>query len=159
MIKKLGLSYIQRLLIAIVFALILLSAWWTGASLLDLVRTQRALDEAHGAVHVADALLRQVIDAETGQRGYVVAGNSSYLAPYHAAVAEIRQTRLTLERMVVIPKEAETLNALMHKVDEKLLELQHTISLMTAGDQEQALQIIRSGDGKDLMNQIRQAGF
>lgn len=69
MIKKLGLSYIQRLLIAIVFALILLSAWWTGASLLDLVRTQRALDEAHGAVHVADALLRQVIDAETGQRG------------------------------------------------------------------------------------------
>lgn len=159
MIKKLGLSYIQRLLIAIVFALILLSAWWTGASLLDLVRTQRALDEAHGAVHVADALLRQVIDAETGQRGYVVAGNSSYLAPYHAAVAEIRQTRLTLERMVVIPKEAETLNALMHKVDEKLLELQHTISLMTAGDQEQALQIIRSGDGKDLMNQIRQAAF
>ena len=88
-----------------------------------------------------------------------MAGNSSYLAPYHAAVAEIRQTRLTLERMVVIPKEAQTLNVLMQKVDEKLLELQQTISLMTAGDQEQALQIIRSGDGKDLMNQIRQAAF
>lgn len=159
MLKKLGINKVQRALLAIVFASILLSGWLAGSSLLDLVRAQRALDEVHRAVHVADALLRQVIDAETGQRGYVVAGNSSYLEPYHAAVSEIRQTRLTLERMVVIPEEAQTLSVLLQKVDKKLDELEKTIGLMADGDHEQALQVIKSGNGRNLMNEIRQAAF
>src|SRR5882757_5528818 len=37
-------------------------------------------------------LVSELKDAETGQRGYVITGNDSYLAPYQSALAEIKST-------------------------------------------------------------------
>src|SRR6478752_5197378 len=38
-------------------------------------------------------LLRDVLDAETGQRGYLLTGDTMYLEPYKAAIADIGQTQ------------------------------------------------------------------
>ncbi|WP_280192377.1 diguanylate cyclase [Delftia sp. PS-11] len=152
-------SKVQRALLALVFMSIFVTAWLTANSLVDLVRSQRVLDEAHRTVHMADTLLRQVIDAETGQRGYLLAGTSDYLAPYHAAIAEIRQTRRNLERMVEGPKEIEALKNLLTTVDTKLEELAQTIQLRIAGDNIQADSVLRSGDGRKLMEHIREMAF
>src|SRR6266481_5527316 len=37
-------------------------------------------------------LLSQLKDAETGQRGYLITGEDSYLAPYQSAIAATKST-------------------------------------------------------------------
>jgi len=148
-------SRVQRAVLGAVFAAILVAGWLAARSLLDLVRAQRALDDAHRAVHVRDMLLRQMLDAETSQRGYLIAGSSEYLAPYHVAVSEIKQTRRQLERMSPDAQDAQQLQALMQQVDQKLAELAETVTLHTSGQGAQAAAIVRSGHGRDLMDDIR----
>lgn len=155
----LGISWAQRALLAVVFTSIFLSAWFSVQSLLDLVHAQRALDEAHRTVQVTDALLRQVIDAETGQRGYLIAGGSDYLAPYHAAITEIRQTRRNLEQIVVGEERSAALKQLLAAVEQKLTELARTIALRSAGQHDEAVSIIKNGEGRKLMDQIRESSF
>ncbi len=150
-----GMSRVQRAVLAAVFAAILVAGWLAAQSLLGLVRAQRALDEAHRAVQVKDMLIRQVLDAETSQRGYLIAGSSEYLAPYHVAVAEIKQTRRQLERMSPDAQDALQLEALMELVDQKLAELAEIVTLRTSGQVEQAAQMLRSGRGRALMADIR----
>lgn len=153
-----GMPRVQRLILAAVFGGIFLCSWVTVKSLLDLVRAQKTLDAAFRTVHTTDTLIRQVLDAETGQRGYLIAGSSDYLAPYHVAVSEIRSTRRLLEQMTTDPESAAQLKELMGLLDEKLQELAHTVALRTAGEGEKAAEIVRSGQGRALMEALRTKG-
>src|SRR5262245_5450130 len=66
-----------------------------------LVFTEQSYDRATLAVRNAMQIsegqvaiqrtLRLLIDAETGQRGFVITGREEYLEPYRAAVAELPQ--------------------------------------------------------------------
>ena len=47
-----------------------------------------------------DNVLSLAVDAETGQRGYVITGKKEYLAPYRAAVGSIHAQMDALERLV-----------------------------------------------------------
>ncbi|BEU96212.1 diguanylate cyclase [Acidovorax sp. DW039] len=153
-----GMPRVQRFILAAVFGGIFLCSWVTVKSLLDLVRAQKTLDAAFRTVHTSDTLIRQVLDAETGQRGYLIAGSSDYLAPYHVAVSEIRSTRRLLEQMTADPESAAQLKELMGLLDEKLQELAHTVALRTAGEGEKAAEIVRSGQGRALMEALRTKG-
>lgn len=50
--------------------------------------TQQVM-HTHKVILGANRLLSEIKDAETGQRGYVLTGNDSYLAPYNSAVQTI----------------------------------------------------------------------
>lgn len=155
MLKTPGLSRVQRILLAAILAAILSSAWLTVQSLLELVRAQRALDEAHRTVHVADMLIQQVLDAETGQRGYLIAGSSEYLAPYHSAIASIRQTRRTLESLPLNADAVQLLQQISKSLDQKLDELAVTVAFRTAGEAGEAASVVKTGEGRGLMENIR----
>src|SRR5712672_225135 len=46
-------------------------------------------------------LLSQLKDAETGQRGYIITGDESYLAPYQAALGAIKGTLDDVRKLTV----------------------------------------------------------
>jgi len=109
---------------------------------------------------VQRALLRTrsaLLDAETGQRGYLLTGNSSYLEPVRNAnelvASHIEEvTRLTADD----PQQRERIVELEETAAEKLEELQATVALYQSGDLPAALGAIRSGRGKALMDRARQ---
>ncbi|RLJ39734.1 diguanylate cyclase [Acidovorax sp. 106] len=144
----------QRWSLAAVFAGLLLSGGATVHSLLGLVRAQQTLDAAYRSVHTTDALLRLVLIAEIGQRGYLIAGTSDHLAPYHVAVSEVRGTRRQLEQMVTDPQAKAQLNEMLALVDEKLQELAQAVSMHVAGQSEQAVAGVRDGQGLALMEKL-----
>ena len=49
------------------------------------------LEQAQQTRSAINQLIRQVLDAETGQRGYLLTGDARYLEPYHAAVKDISE--------------------------------------------------------------------
>ena len=81
-------------------------------------------------VHSGDTLtaledvLSTVKDAETGQRGYLLTDNESYLDPYNAAVEEIGPRLDALQRLTpTIPTQQDRLATLKQHIGAKLAEL------------------------------------
>jgi CHASE3 domain sensor protein len=95
-------------------------------------------------------------DTETGQRGYLLTGEDRYLEPYKAGQADVARVTEELQRLGSsgdLPANGvQRLNDLTVK---KLAELQETINLRRGRDQQATVEVVRSGRGQQLMDQIR----
>jgi signal transduction histidine kinase/CheY-like chemotaxis protein/CHASE3 domain sensor protein len=101
-------------------------------------------------------LLSKVKDAETGQRGFLLAGDEHYLEPYHLALGSLAVEEKTLRRLIADnATQQQQLDALEPLISAKLEELAHTIALKRSGDDAGALAIVRSDRGKAAMDHIR----
>jgi signal transduction histidine kinase/DNA-binding response OmpR family regulator/CHASE3 domain sensor protein len=130
------------------------------------VLSYRSLESrAEGAARMAqtalviqrlDGVLSTLKDAETGQRGYLLTGEESYLDPYNMAVAALPGEIEVLRRSIIAnPSQAERLEALSGVAAAKLGELKQTIDLRRAGEPGAALKIVHSDAGKAFMDRIR----
>jgi signal transduction histidine kinase/ActR/RegA family two-component response regulator len=101
-------------------------------------------------------LLSLAQDAESGQRGYLLTGEKSYLEPYQKAVEAIpgqlaRIDAMTSSNDQLTPQVSHIKDALA----QKQAELAETIALYDKGDATKALELVRSGQGKAAMDDIR----
>ena len=114
--------------------------------------------EIDRCVSQLQTVLLSIVDAETGQRGYLLTGNRFYLAPYRHAVVS---TPEALDDLRAEPVKDAALTARVRKLRElaarKLSELAETIRLDDAGDTRAAPSLIQSDIGERTMEQIRQA--
>jgi CheY-like chemotaxis protein/signal transduction histidine kinase/CHASE3 domain sensor protein len=105
-----------------------------------------------------ESLLSTLIDAETGQRGFLLAGEESYLAPYtdakDALPDEIKSMRALL---VNRPEQRRRLDALESLANLKMAELESTVAARRAGKTDAALALVRTDRGKIYMDRIRAA--
>lgn len=121
-----------------------------AASQLWVVHSREVLSE----VAETESLL---LDAETGQRGYLLTGETRYLGPYTNALAQIDSHIQTLSRLTADnPREQANVAQLGNLAHQKLDELQETIALARAGHIDQARAIVLSDRGRLLMSEIRQ---
>jgi methyl-accepting chemotaxis protein len=100
-------------------------------------------------------LLTDLINAETGQRGFVIAGKDDFLAPYTAALVDIDRDYLALRALTSDnPHQLERLDRLRMQIDEKLTEMKRVIE-QRATSVEQAIATVSGGIGKGFMDTIR----
>jgi signal transduction histidine kinase len=101
-------------------------------------------------------LFSAVQDVETGQRGYLITRDDTYLKPYNAAVAAIPGRLEALAEVVSDrPAQLEDFDKLKQLIPQKLSELNQTVELARAGRNEEASAIVNSDRGRELMDQIR----
>jgi len=102
-------------------------------------------------------LLRQVLDAENGQRGYLITGRPEYLKPYRTAMENIGTTMRTL-RDYYIKQSSQTADftLLANLVGKKLSELDTTVRLRSAGRDDAWRAVIETDIGREQMESIRQ---
>jgi len=95
-------------------------------------------------------------DAETGQRGYLLTGDTAYLEPFTSATSELEKVveRLGLE-VADNATQVQALATLRLVVNDKLDELLETIALKKASKSEEALWVVASNKGKALMDRAR----
>jgi signal transduction histidine kinase/CheY-like chemotaxis protein/CHASE3 domain sensor protein len=112
--------------------------------------------QTHVAIVALDELLSQVQDAETGQRGYLLTNDESYLAPYNTALDAIPGK---LDNIGILtggnPGQTQRLDTLRQRVTAKLAELTDTIAVRRAQGLDAALAIVNSDRGKLEMDAIR----
>ncbi|HSV45064.1 MAG TPA: CHASE3 domain-containing protein, partial [Ramlibacter sp.] len=101
-------------------------------------------------------LLQQVLDAETGSRGYLLTGDPRYLEPYSAAVAEIGENLDSL-RVAYQPNadEYNTLAQLSRNVQRKLAEMDLTVRMRKQGNEDAWKFVLMTDVGKEHMDAIR----
>ena len=121
------------------------------------VIAMRNLAVVHRSVIAESAgLLSALIDAETGQRGFLVTGDDHYLAPYDRARARLPEILDHLKKTKVISLRPQTLNAIQHLAETKLTELEQTIAVRREHGFEAAAAVVRKGVGISTMDQLRE---
>ena len=101
-------------------------------------------------------LLRYLLDAETGQRRYLLTKDPSYLAPYRYAAAKVEDQLRVMKSLVAGSHEPiQTVKNVTNITQLKLEELAQTLTLEEQGDHQQSLELVESGKGKALMDSIR----
>ena len=109
-----------------------------------------------------EQLLSSLKDAETGQRGFLLieekgAKKESYLEPYNQAVKDIPGI---LDRLQKLTDDNELQQTLLKEdlrplIETKLTELARTIRLDREGKRSEALDVVKSGEGKQAMDDLR----
>ncbi len=103
----------------------------------------------------ADELLSALRDAETGQRGYSLTGDEAFLEPYLAVRDSISGHLEELRQLTLISAAHKHLDAVAPLMVAKLEEMAHVIELRRNDDMPAVLAVVRSGQGKQLMDSIR----
>jgi len=118
----------------------------------------RAMSTALEMETVVNQTLALIIDAESSQRGYLLTGDPSYLKPYEDALPKIDQSFARLRALVdasgttSMIEHADRLNGLIGR---KLNDLESTLALKQQGGPDAALQLLDTGVGRRLTDQIR----
>jgi signal transduction histidine kinase/ActR/RegA family two-component response regulator len=125
-----------------------------------LVEGQRANREAAREAieyqELLSGLLSLAQDSESGQRGYLLTGEKSYLEPYRRAVAAIPGQLARIDSMTAPDDQlVQQINRIKDALSQKQAELAETIALYDQGDAAKALNLVRGGQGKAAMDQIR----
>jgi signal transduction histidine kinase len=127
-----------------------------GYRRLELANRQMAVAlEMQSTVHETLAL---IVDAETGQRGYLLTGRDEYLAPYKSAVPRIDDALNRLRELLVqngTTAQRDAFGRLNSLVGKKLAELEAAIALYQTGGPEGAQALLDTGIGRRAMDDIR----
>ena len=101
-------------------------------------------------------LQRRLLDAETGQRGFLISGDDRYLAPYRDAIGEIVPILDHIDASASgSPTAARVLPGLRRLVAAKLRELAETIAVRRASGVDGARALVPTHLGKTTMDDIR----
>jgi len=104
----------------------------------------------------ATKLLSDIQDAETGQRGFLLTNDESYLGPFFHAQTSTPATLARLRSLAANDAtELKVLDALKPLVAAKLSELEETVALDWKGERERSLAIVKTNNGRVLMERIR----
>ena len=122
-------------------------------------RASEVRGDAVAAIERASQGMRQLSlvhsalkDMETGQRGYLLTGNLSYLQPYQLAhgVYE-RQLTALKESTDSQPAQRRLVTQIEDLARQKIRELEETVELRKAGNTEAAMELVRTDAGKNTM--------
>lgn len=118
--------------------------------------TLRELAEVQAERTVAWRLFEGLVDAETGQRGYLLTGQVEFLRPFAAGIKQAENATRSLSTTRADEPEAMALLARIHRLSEaRLALLAQTIQLHDSGKHAAAIEIVAGGEGKRLMDELR----
>jgi CHASE3 domain sensor protein len=137
------------------FMLVVGTALLSAFSTRDVAMSGMRIGHVQTTLLQINQLLATLVDAETGQRGYILTGLEKYLAPYdradervHAQIAELRLG------LADSPEQLATLDRIEKLAGAKLAEMARSIALRrdSVGS---ALNVIGSDEGLVTMNALR----
>jgi signal transduction histidine kinase len=102
-------------------------------------------------------LLRRVIDAETGQRGYLLTGRREYLEPYETAAADVRGALDWLVRYYADDDSRALVAEIVRGVNAKLDETALTLRMYEQGNAAGWREMLLTDIGREKMEGLRAA--
>jgi len=113
---------------------------------------------AENRLHLND-LIKGVLDAESGQRGYLLTGQEDYLQPYNVALKNIDTAFAQLDAAYSKePQSAALLKKMRALTETKLSELAITVQMQKDGKHQTGREFTLSGFGQEYMDAIRSTG-
>lgn len=122
-------------------------------------QSNQALAEVSDAQHarvLLNQMLQNAVDAETGQRGYLLTGESRYREPYDLAVKQVDGNVAALQQLYSHkPQQLAQLGELAKHVSRKLAEMEMSVRLRESGNEDAWKFVITTDVGREEMDAIR----
>lgn len=139
--------------VAIVVLIIGVTTYW------GIAQTRAAdewVDHTHLTIDRMRAVLADLTDAETGQRGFLITGDEAYLAPYTTALTKLAADTSALRLLTGDnPVEQRRLDELAPLVSARLGELDYAMTLRRTDGLPAAVARLHTDRGKRAMDAIR----
>ncbi len=146
-------AYSAAIAIGIVALAVIITAWIN----LQAVEASRLVSLSIDVRERSERFLGSLVDAETGQRGFLLTGDEHFLAPYAEGSTYLMSDLDSIERLVGDnPAQVERVRRARDLTERKLEELAATIRLRREGRQEEALRLVTQGGGNQLTQQLRE---
>ena len=145
--------------------------WWTflvaivvllisgGLALRQYVRfseATRRVEHTYQVLSAIDDLLTALLDAETGQRGFLLTGAREFRGPFDAALPRIENLNAHLEALVGdSPPQEVRARRVTQLSEEKVAELQAVLDQFRVGETSMALARLSADGGRRTMDEIR----
>ena len=114
------------------------------------------IEEAQQTRGTLNKLMQNLLDAETGQRGYLLTGDVTYLEPYTSALEEINQNLDTLRQMFTSNKQQlDDFGVMSRHISRKLAEIDLTVRMRKENKEDAWKFVLTTDVGKDQMLAIR----
>jgi CHASE3 domain sensor protein len=105
-----------------------------------------------------ERILSRLKDADTGQRDYILTGDTAALGPYREVQSELpKELEALRESLADNPEQVRRLEALKALVEQKMTSLRTTIEVRRGQGFEAAVARINTGEGSRLTDGIRAA--
>lgn len=126
-------------------------AYWNSSQAakksLSVVATQKLINQLH----------IRTLEAETGQRGFLLTGRKEYIQPYEESLGKIAQSFVQLQVLYQdYPDEIQILQELKTVTESKLVEMAQTIDLQNKGQTQASLDLVLSDSGWKKMQRMRE---
>ncbi len=120
------------------------------------VASVRDMEQAENTRSALSELLQAMLDAETGQRGYLLTGNKAYLEPYDETLKTITR-QLDQLRITFSPfqDQLSDFTVMSRHVSRKMAEMDLSIKMRDAGQEDAWRFVLTTDVGKDQMDGIR----
>ncbi|WP_416758760.1 diguanylate cyclase domain-containing protein [Roseateles sp. So40a] len=146
--RGVGLLMVALFAMAVIVAML---AWRARDTLEDL----RRADSINTVLPAMTLLMEDLLNAETGQRGYLLTQRTSYLQPYRDAVRRLDQRVEELSARDTDPAHAPKLARVRELVQLKLNEMNQTVRLNDSGRHDEALELVLGDQGMRHMDELR----
>jgi signal transduction histidine kinase/CheY-like chemotaxis protein/CHASE3 domain sensor protein len=135
---------------------IIVIAVFSYASLQNRRTTADLVTHTLDVLQQLDELIATLTDAETGQRGFLLTGEESYLQPYLNAKAALPSQFTALRQLIrESDRQLKRTGEFDRIAGEKMSEMAQTIELRRAGNNAAALALVRTDRGKSAMDRAR----
>lgn len=147
-----------NLFFAIVVLLIFMMIFMFNYSQTESKNNEFWVAHTYEVINSTQDLMGAIKDAESGQRGFLLSNDESYLTPYFTG-AENALTQINHLKNKVSDNQSQQnrIFKIEKLVEAKFVELEETIELQVNGDTLAALEIVKTDLGFQLMEQIRSA--
>ncbi|MGN3974376.1 sensor histidine kinase [Tsuneonella sp. SYSU-LHT278] len=144
-----------------VVAAALLLAMFLIFNTIDAERAQRAQVQRTSAVLTELGNIgRSAVNAETGQRGYLITLDRRYLASYHLGREQYGPTMDRLRTLLgdaATPRQRDLLDEIENLGDAKFAEIDQSLRLIDSGDLIGARRLVLTDEGQEAMERLRLA--
>jgi PAS domain S-box-containing protein len=148
---RLGLILAGSILLLSVFA------WLAARSLQTLALRADWLNHTERVRYDIGRILQSITDIETGERGYVIAGNDAFLQPFRAARSDLDRELLALRQLTSDnPRQQALISTLTDIAHQRIEQAQAVIDKAAAADLTGARADIAAGEGRRTMDQARE---
>jgi len=140
------------LALAFLVSLLIFLSMWSFEQTEDAARTRNQTNRVR---NMAVGLFSALKDAETGQRGFLLTNDETFLEPYLLVSKDISSQMTELQQTTANADASHHLDVLAPLISAKLDNLANLIAIQRLKGQRAAMAQVRQTNGKQLMDSIR----
>lgn len=155
-LKKYPLHRVWLLAFTVIILVLCVNGALAYKALGDLARHQRSVAKTLGTINTVTDVYSALLNAEVGQRGYLLTGEAKYLEPFHSGINMMNSRLQDLaDATFSSPEQRRLVERLRQAADDKVKELETVASQLESNGMTTVPFGLLSSQGKTKMDTVR----